>query len=161
MAVYLHPSAPPRAQPTATSFSRYFHYKYHGDLSWSGYMTPVLMKSLNHKGCLIQFGLRTLRYDPTLGNVYSHHKFSRTTTMGQFSAYFWRWNISVIVNSCLYRDPQGPEIDFGQPYEVYISKNCSVNSHSHLIHGANTNFEVLAKAFSYFIKDIFGPWCLW
>ena len=47
---------------------------------------------------------------------------------------------------------QGPEIDFGQPYEVYIGKNCSLNSHSHLIHGANTNFEVPTKNFSHFIQ---------
>ena len=48
-----------------------------------------------------------------------------------------------VLECCFYGNLQGPEIDFGQPYEVYIGKNCSLNSHSHLIHGANTNFEVL------------------
>ena len=80
--------------------------------------------------------------------------------MGQFSASFLRSNIRARENSCLNWELQGPEIDFGQPYEVYIGKNCSLGSHSHLIHGANTNFEVVhAKPFC-FVCDVCSN-CSW
>ena len=68
-----------------------------------------------------------------------------------FSIFLEVKSISVL-ECCLYGYLQGPEIDFGQPYEVYIGKNCSLNRHSHLIHGANTNFEVPTKNFSPFLQ---------
>ena len=39
-------------------------------------------------------------------------------------------------------DTQGPEINYGKIYEIYIGEDCALSKHAHLIHASFSNFQV-------------------